>query len=107
MTRGSAVRNRSEPVTVPTPRGPVEVVRQEMRSVRRGSGSRWVWTARRTGSVDWHEANTPAEAIRRAILLPARKPPAWLREAAATAEEQLLADGSHDAEPSTDTEAPG
>ena len=62
--------------------------------------------ARRAGNVDWHEASTPAEAIRRAILLPARKPPVWLREAAATAE-QLLADGSHEPERSTDTDAPG
>jgi hypothetical protein len=31
----------------------------------------------------------------------------WLREAAAKAEEQLLADGSHDAKQSSDTEALG
>lgn len=75
-----------------TPRGPVEVVRQEVRGLRRNTGWAWFWVARRAGHVDWHEASTPAEAIRRAILLPARKPPVWLREAAASAEAQLLAD---------------
>lgn len=93
MARGSAVRNRSESVTVGTPRDPVEVIRQEVRGLRRNSGSTWFWMARRTGNLDWHEASTPAEAIRRAILLPARKPPEWLRQAAATAEQRLLADG--------------
>jgi hypothetical protein len=42
--------------------------------------------ARRVGQVDWHEANTPAEAIRTAILLSAREPPEWLRQAASDAE---------------------
>lgn len=56
--------------------------------------------ARRAGTVDRHEASTPAETIRRAILLPARKPPAWPREAAATTEQQLLADGRPDEQPS-------
>jgi hypothetical protein len=78
-----------------------------MRGLRRGGGWTWFWMARRAGNVDWHEASTPAEAIHRAILLPARKPPAWLREAAATAEEELLADGGHDAEQPTDTDTPG
>ena len=96
MARGSAVRNRSESVTVGTPRGPVEVVRQEVREQRRNSGWTWFWMARRAGNADWHEASTAAEAIRRAILLPARKPPAWLREAAATAEQQLLAEDRSD-----------
>jgi hypothetical protein len=63
-----------------------------MRGVRRGSGWRRFWMARRAGNVDWHEATTPAEAFRRAILLPARKPPEWLRQAAATAEAQVLTD---------------
>jgi hypothetical protein len=106
MAQGSAVRNRSAPVTVGTPRGPVEVVRQQTRGQRRGSGWTWFWLARRAGSVDWHEASSPAEAIRRAILLPARKPPGWLREAAATAEEQLLADGDAEAGGATPTGAP-
>ena len=90
-----------------TPRGPVEVVRQEVRGLRRNSGWTWFWMARRAGNVDWHEASTPAEAIRRAILLPARKPPAWLREAAATAEQQLLTDGHPEAERSTESDRPG
>jgi len=107
MARGSAVRNRSDPVTVGTPRGPVEVVRQQTRGLRRGSGWTWFWAARRAGRVDWHEASTAAEAIRRAILLPARKPPAWLREAAATAEQQVLADGSPDVERATDSDTQG
>jgi hypothetical protein len=78
-----------------------------MRGLRRGSGWTWFWMAGRAGNVDWHEASTPAEAIRRAILLSARKPPGWLREAAATAEQQLLADGRPDAERSTDSDAIG
>ena len=107
MARGSAVRNRSEPVTVGTPRGPVEVVRQEVRRLRRNSGWTWFWMARRAGNVDWHEASTPAEAIRRAILLPARRPPVWLREAAAAAEQQLLADGRPDDDRPSDSATPG
>ncbi len=106
MARGSAIRNRSESVTVGTPRGPVEVVRQEVRGRRRNTGWTWFWVARRAGHTDWHEASTPAEAIRRAILLPARKPPAWLREAAATAEQQLLADGRPDDERPSDSVTP-
>jgi hypothetical protein len=92
MARGSAVRNRSESVTVGTPRGPVEVMRQEVRGLRRNSGWTWFWAARRAGKLDWQEASTAAEAIRRAILLPARKPPEWLRRAAADAEAAVLAD---------------
>ena len=90
-----------------TPRGSVEVVRQQVRGPRRGSGWRWFWLARRAGNVDWHEASTPAEAIRRAILLPARKPPAWLREAAATAEEQLLAENPSEASSASDADGSG
>jgi hypothetical protein len=63
--------------------------------------------ARRAGHVDWHEASTPAEAIRRAILLPARKPPGWLREAAATAEAQLLAGNPPEAETTIHDDTPG
>jgi hypothetical protein len=107
MARGTAVRNRSEPVTVGTPRGPVEVVRQEARRLRRNTGWTWFWMARRAGNVEWHEATTPAEAIRRAILLPARKPPSWLREAAATAQAKLLADGRADDEGSAEGDRPG
>ncbi len=64
-----------------TPRGPVEMVRQQVRGLRRNTGWTWFWVARPAGHTDWHEASIPAEAIRRAILLPARKPPVWLREA--------------------------
>src|SRR5437588_6016555 len=107
MARGSAVRNRSESVTVGTPRGPVEVVRQEVRGLRRNSGWTWFWMARRAGNVDWHEATTPAEAIRRAILLPARKPPEWLRQAAASAEARLLADNPPEADSTSDDDGSG
>ena len=75
-----------------------------MRGLRRNSGWTWFWAARRAGNVDWYEASTPAEAIRRAILLPAGKPPGWLRGAAASAEQQLLAEGPSDAERSTDSD---
>lgn len=106
MARGSAVRNRSESVTVTTPRGPVEVVRQEVRGLRRNSGWTWFWMARRAGNVDWYEASTPVEAIRRAILLPARRPPEWLRKVAASAEEQLLAERDAGADRTTDSDTP-
>jgi hypothetical protein len=46
---GRAVANRSDPVTVATPRGPVEVVRQQWRSQRAGSRWEWEWLARRGG----------------------------------------------------------
>jgi hypothetical protein len=89
MAAGSAVRNRSETVTVMTPRGPVEVVRQQVRGIRQGSSWRWFWLARRTGRGDWSEASTTREAIRKATLLPPRKPAAWLLEAATEAERQI------------------
>jgi hypothetical protein len=63
--------------------------------------------ARRAGHVDRHEATTPAEAIRRAILLPARKPPEWLRQAAATAEAQLLTDNPPEADGASDDDGSG
>lgn len=47
---------------IDTPRGPVEVVRQEMRGLRRGSGWNWYWVARRKGKVDWSEGSTAQEA---------------------------------------------
>lgn len=86
MASGSAVRNRSEIVTVITPRGPVEVIRQEVRGLRQGSGWRWFWAARRRGRADWSEASTVKEAIRKATLLPPGKEPAWLRDAASKAD---------------------
>ena len=93
MAAGSAVRNRSQIVTVMTPRGPVEVLRQEVRGLRQGSGWRWFWVARRKGRADWSEASTVNEAIRKATLLPPRKEPTWLREAGSEAERQIV-DGS-------------
>jgi hypothetical protein len=91
MPAGSAIRNRSETVTVVTPRGGVEVARQEMRGMRRGTSWTWFWLARRKGSSGWSEASTAREAIRRAMLLPPRKLPRWLNEAAAEAERELAA----------------
>jgi hypothetical protein len=93
MAVGSAVRNRSETITVVTPRGEVEVVRQEMRGLRRGSSWTWFWLAHRTSRGGWSEASTAREAIRRAMLLPPRKVPAWLNAAAAEAERKLTALG--------------
>ena len=46
--------------------------------------------ARRKGNADWCEASTAREAIRRATLLPPRRPPKWLGEAAADAERQIM-----------------
>lgn len=43
---GRSVAKRSDPVTVSTPRGPVEVVRQQWRSQRPGSKWDWEWLAR-------------------------------------------------------------
>jgi hypothetical protein len=91
MPQGTAVRNRSEPTIIDTPRGPVEVVRQEMRGLPRGTGWTWFWVARRKGKTDWSEGSTAQEAIRRATLLPAGKPPTWLAKAASDAETQLQA----------------
>jgi hypothetical protein len=100
MAAGSAVRNRSEIVTVVTPRGRVEVPRQEMRGLRQGSGWRWFWVARRKGRGDWSEASTVREAIRKATLLPPGKPPAWLRDAGSEAERQIIdSSGSQVTEP--------
>jgi hypothetical protein len=48
----SADRNRSPIVTVPTPRGRVDVMHQEMRGLRKGSGWRTFWLARRAGKQD-------------------------------------------------------
>jgi hypothetical protein len=92
---------------VGTPRGSVEVVRQQVRGLRRSTGWTWFWVARRAGHTDWHEASTPAEAIRRAILLPPRKPPVWLREAAASAETQLLADNPPEGDGTSDDDDSG
>lgn len=102
MPQGTAVRNRFEPAIIATPRGPVEVVRQQMRGLRGGSAWTWSWVARRKGKVDWSEGPTAQEAIRRATLLPAGKPPGWLAKAASDAERQLVANELEpQAEPST------
>ncbi len=104
MPAGSAVRNRSETVTVATPRGPVEVVRQQTRGLTRGTSWRWAWLARRRGSGGWSEASTAREAIRHAMLLPPRKVPAWLNEAAVEAERQMTAVEAEDADaPATES----
>jgi hypothetical protein len=84
---GSSIRNRSDPVTVQTLRGTVEVVRQQWRSQR--ANSRWEWLARRSGTHDWRQGSTVREAIRHATLLPTVKQPKWLVEAASRATEEL------------------
>lgn len=94
-----AIRNRSETVTVATPRGEVELLCQEMRGLRRGSGWRWFWLARRRGRGDWNEATTACEAIRSAVLLAPGKLPGWVQQAAAEAERQLSAGEGEDGTP--------
>src|SRR5450755_2884129 len=89
---GRAVANRSDPLTVPTPRGPVDVVRQQWRSQRSGSRWQWEWLARRRGQRDWKQGTTAREAIRHATLLPPGKQPGWLADAVAAAERGLTAE---------------
>ena len=89
MPAGSADRNRSPIVNVMTPRGRVDVMHQEMRGLGSRSGWHKFWLARRSGTHDWAEATTPREAIRRAVLLPAKKAPAWLEVAVRETERQL------------------
>jgi hypothetical protein len=86
-----AVANRSEPMTVTTPRGPVEVVRQQWRSQRAGSRWEWEWLARRGGQRDWKQGSTAREAIRQATLLSPGKQPGWLIAAVEEAERGLSA----------------
>jgi hypothetical protein len=86
---GRAIANRSEPLTVETPRGRFEVVRQQWRSQRSGSRWQWEWLARRAGQRDWRQGTTAREAILQAALLPPGKQPPWLREAAAHATNEL------------------
>ena len=90
MADERAVRNRSARVSVQTPRGRVEIVRQEMRGLRKSLGWRWFWVARRAGQQDWCQASTAREAIRRATLLPPRQHVRWLDDAAAEAEHLIL-----------------
>jgi hypothetical protein len=98
MASGNAIRNRSAIVTVATPRGRVEVVRQEMKGLRASLGWTWFWIARRAGQQDWREASTAREAIRRATLLAPKRKVAWLDHAAAAAERQLLTDANANTE---------
>jgi hypothetical protein len=86
---GSADRNRSEVVTVQTPRGAVDVMHQESRGLRKRSGWHRSWLARGVGKPGWAQATTPREAIGRAMLLPAGKAPGWLEVAATEAEQKL------------------
>jgi hypothetical protein len=86
---GSSARNRSEPVTVETPREPVDVVSQQWRSQRAASRWQWEWLARRAGQRDWRQGAIAREAIRQAALLPPGKQPTWLVEAAARATSEL------------------
>lgn len=99
---GRAVANRSEPLTVETPRGPVELVRQQWRSQRAGSRWQWEWLARRAGQPDWRQGATAREAIRQATLLPPGRRPGWLTAAVADAERAL---SSQPAEPAEDPPA--
>jgi hypothetical protein len=99
---GRSIANRSETVTVPTPRGPVEVVRQQWRSQRPGSRWRWEWLARRGAQRDGKQGTTAREAIRQATLLPPGKQPGWLTAAVDEAERGLSA---HPAEPPADAPA--
>jgi hypothetical protein len=94
MPGSSADRNRSEIVTVETPRGAVDVMHQESRGLGKRSGWSKFWLARRIGRPGWVQATTPSEAIRRAMLLPAGKTPSWLKIAAAEAERRLDSPGA-------------
>jgi hypothetical protein len=96
---GRAVAKRSEPVMVATPRGSVEVIRQQWRSQR--AGSRWEWegVARRRGQRDWQQAASAREAIRRATLLAPGKQPGWLTDAVAEVERELSGPPAEPVEP--------
>jgi hypothetical protein len=86
---GRSVANRSETVTVPTPRGPVEVVRQQWRSQRPASRWNWEWLACRAGQRDWRQGSTAREAIRQAALLAPAKQPKRLLDAGDRASAEL------------------
>jgi hypothetical protein len=85
----SGVKNRSEILTLLTPRGLVQVAHQQWRSHR--AKSRWeeVWVARRRGQLDWRQSPSAREAIGQALLLAAGKHPAWLLEVADRAQREL------------------
>ncbi|MHB8658592.1 MAG: hypothetical protein ACYC91_11660 [Solirubrobacteraceae bacterium] len=84
-----SVADRSETVTVPTPSGPVEVVRQQWRSQRPGSRWNWGWLARRLGQRDWRQGSTARDAIRQAVLLALGKQPKGPLDAPARASADL------------------
>jgi hypothetical protein len=86
---GRSVAVRSETISVPTPRGQVEVVRQQRRSQRPGSPWNWEWLARRVGQRDRRQGSTAREAIRQAMLLAPSKQPKWLLDAADRASAEL------------------
>jgi hypothetical protein len=86
---GGSVANRSETVAVPTPRGQLEVARQQWRSQRPGSPWNWECLARRVGQRDWRQASTAREAIRQAVLLAPGTHPKWLLDAAARGSAEL------------------
>jgi len=65
------------------------VMHQEMRGLRKGTGWRTFWLARRAGKQDRAQADTPHAAIRKATLLAPKKQVAWLQQAAADAQKQL------------------
>jgi hypothetical protein len=88
---GRSIANRSETVTVSTPRGPVDIVRQQWRSQRAGSRWQWQWLARRAAQRDWKQGTAAREAIRQATLLPPARQPAWLTAAVEEAERGLSA----------------
>ena len=92
------VANRSEIVSVTTPRGVTEVARQQMQPLGDRKPWHWMWVARRRGQQDWRWASTLQEAMRQAALLPAgKKTPAWLRAAVADGERQIDAGGADNA----------
>jgi hypothetical protein len=66
---------------------------QEMRGLGTRGGWTKFWLARRAGTHDWTEATTPREAIRRVVLLPAKKTPGWLDVAVREAKRQLELEG--------------
>jgi hypothetical protein len=75
----------------PTPRGPVQVARQQMRGLRGERGWKWFWLHAAPPAATGRTPATAREAIRRATLLPTSAAPRWLAEAAASAQAQLLA----------------
>jgi hypothetical protein len=103
---GRAVAHRSAPLTITTPRGSVEVVRQQWRSQRAGSRWQWEWLARRGGQRDRKQGTTAREAIRQATLLSPGKKPGWLASAVDEAERGLSAQPSEPpADPSASEDA--